>query len=164
MSLLDALLLDSYRMNLWIACRTDRVGGSGTQSDPFDGSTQAKFDALMNAMPMLVSSLTYVGTTATVTAISHGYVTVGSPHAVVVIAGVTGASANLFNGSFTITYVDANAFTYTMSGTPSATRQVDQRWGSMSTRHWPSGSDRGLSRPTDMPTQLPPVGGSRDPA
>jgi hypothetical protein len=43
MSLLEALLLDSYRMNVWIAYRTDGVAGSGTQSDPFDGSTQAKF-------------------------------------------------------------------------------------------------------------------------
>jgi hypothetical protein len=57
MSLLEALLLDSYRMNLWVAYRTDGVASSGTQSDPFDGSTQTKFDALMNAMPMLVSSL-----------------------------------------------------------------------------------------------------------
>jgi len=73
MGLLEALLLDSYRMDVWVAYRTDGVAGSGTQSDPFDGSTQAKFDALMNAMPILVSSLTYSGTTATVTAINHGF-------------------------------------------------------------------------------------------
>ena len=116
MSLLDALLLDSYRMNLWVAYRTDGVAGSGTQSDPFDGSSQAKFDALMNAMPIFVSSLTSSGTIATVTAINHGYAN-GST---VVINGVTGTSAGLFNGSFVITYVDANTFTYTMSSTPSS--------------------------------------------
>ncbi len=116
MSLLDALLLDSYRMNLWVAYRTDGVTGSGTQSDPFDGSTQAKFDGLMNAMPILVTSLTYVGTTATVTAINHGFANAST----VVINGVTGTSAGLFNGSFVISYVDANTFTYTMSSTPSS--------------------------------------------
>src|SRR5205814_1055697 len=47
MSLLDALLLDPYRMNVWIALRTDGVAGTGTQNYPFDGSTATKFDALM---------------------------------------------------------------------------------------------------------------------
>src|SRR5690348_15042023 len=53
MSLMDALLLDPYGVDLsrgevWIAARTDGVAGSGTQNDPYDGSTQAKFDALLN--------------------------------------------------------------------------------------------------------------------
>jgi hypothetical protein len=33
--------------NIWIAKRTDGLPGSGTQADPFNGSTPAKFDALM---------------------------------------------------------------------------------------------------------------------
>src|SRR5258708_5686842 len=54
MSLCDALLLDPYAIDLsrgevWIAARTDSVAGSGTQNDPYDGSTQAKFDALLNS-------------------------------------------------------------------------------------------------------------------
>lgn len=48
MGLTEALLLDPYRMDTWVAYRTDGITGSGTQSDPFDGSTQTKFDALMN--------------------------------------------------------------------------------------------------------------------
>jgi hypothetical protein len=48
MSLLDALLLDPYRINVWIAYRTDGVAGIGTQNDPYDGSTATKFDALMS--------------------------------------------------------------------------------------------------------------------
>src|SRR6266404_7499820 len=116
MSLLEALLLDSYRMSIWVAYRTDGVAGSGTQSDPFDGSTQAKFDGLMNAMPMLVSSLTYSGTTATVTAINHGFVNGNK----IVIDGVTGTSASLFNGAFTISGVTSNTFQYTMTSTPSS--------------------------------------------
>ena len=35
---------------VWIAVRTDGVAGSGTQLDPFDGSTMAKFDALMSSI------------------------------------------------------------------------------------------------------------------
>lgn len=34
---------------VWIAIREDRKRGSGTAEDPFDGSTQAKFDALLHA-------------------------------------------------------------------------------------------------------------------
>src|SRR5688572_30612086 len=50
MALLDALLLDPYPFEIWIAKRTDGVGGSGTLNDPYDGSTAAKFDALMNTI------------------------------------------------------------------------------------------------------------------
>jgi hypothetical protein len=50
MSLLDALLLDPYRINVWIAYRTDGVKGSGTQNDPYDGSTATRFDALMSGL------------------------------------------------------------------------------------------------------------------
>lgn len=53
MSLLDGLLLDPYRdpREVWIAVRTDGVKGSGTQSDPYDASTQQRFDELMLNMP-----------------------------------------------------------------------------------------------------------------
>ena len=50
MSLLDALLLDPYRTNVWISYRTDGVAGTGTQNDPYDGSTATKFDAVMNGL------------------------------------------------------------------------------------------------------------------
>jgi hypothetical protein len=50
MSLVDALLLDPYRIITWIAYRTDGVNGSGTQNDPYDGSTATKFDAIMNSL------------------------------------------------------------------------------------------------------------------
>src|SRR6266849_6100399 len=48
MSLLDALLLDPLRMNVWIAYRTDGVAGTGTQNDPYDGSTSTKLDTILN--------------------------------------------------------------------------------------------------------------------
>jgi hypothetical protein len=50
MSLLDALLLDPYRINTWIAYRTDEVNGSGTQNDPWDGSTATKLDTTLNSL------------------------------------------------------------------------------------------------------------------
>jgi hypothetical protein len=49
MSLLDALLLDPAPFQFWIAKRTDGIKGSGlTPGDPWDGSTQARFDEAMN--------------------------------------------------------------------------------------------------------------------
>jgi hypothetical protein len=58
MSLSHALLLDPYRFpalaNLyavWLAVRTDGVGGSGTANDPYDASTAAKFDGWMSVFP-----------------------------------------------------------------------------------------------------------------
>src|SRR2546429_1743426 len=50
MSLLDALLLDPYRINVWIAYRTDGVAGSGTQNDPYDGSSATKLDTILNSL------------------------------------------------------------------------------------------------------------------
>ena len=50
MSLIDALLLDPYRVNVWIAYRTDGLKGSGTMNDPWDGSTAGKFDARMSEL------------------------------------------------------------------------------------------------------------------
>jgi hypothetical protein len=119
MSLLEALLLDSYRMNIWVAYRTDGVAGSGTQSDPFDGSTQAKFDANMNALPVPVLSITFSSTTATVTAISHGFANTNS----VLIAGATGSDAQYYKGTFTISSVTPNSFQYALSHQPSANAQ-----------------------------------------
>ena len=38
-------------VNVWISKRTDGVAGTGTQADPFDGSTQAQFDEVMSGIP-----------------------------------------------------------------------------------------------------------------
>ena len=50
MSLTDALLLDPAPFELWISKRTDGIKGCGTISDPFNGSTQAMFDGIMQEM------------------------------------------------------------------------------------------------------------------
>ena len=36
---------------VWIAIRMDDLPGSGTQADPYNGSTQPRFDGVMNAIP-----------------------------------------------------------------------------------------------------------------
>ena len=35
---------------IWIGIRTDQVSGTGTLADPYDGSTQAKFDAVLRQL------------------------------------------------------------------------------------------------------------------
>lgn len=46
MALLDALLFEPYPLHFWIAQRSDGQFGSGTASDPWDGSS-SRFDARM---------------------------------------------------------------------------------------------------------------------
>jgi hypothetical protein len=50
MSLLEALLLDPVRIDVWIAKRTDSVAGTGTQTDPYNWGSIANFDSLMSGM------------------------------------------------------------------------------------------------------------------
>ena len=49
MSLFDAFLLEPHPFEVWIAKRTD-AKGSGTASDPFDGSTASKLDSILNGL------------------------------------------------------------------------------------------------------------------
>lgn len=51
MSLTDALLLDPYRFNVYLAVRTDGQKGSGTISDPYHCGDATTFDGLMNSFP-----------------------------------------------------------------------------------------------------------------
>ncbi len=50
MALTDAFLLEPAPLDIWIAYRMDGCGGSGTQADPFDGSTQERFDSVMASL------------------------------------------------------------------------------------------------------------------
>ena len=109
MSLLDSLLLDPARLDVWIALRTDGVKGTGTESDPYDGSVRPK--------PVLTGiTISRSGNIATVTANNHGYPN-GS---LVVIAGATGPDGAYYNGTFGISNVTQNTFDYGMTGTPGA--------------------------------------------
>lgn len=62
-------------------------------------------------MERTVTSITRSGATATATAAAHGYAT-GQ------FVNIQGAAQTEYNGKFTITVVDANTFTYPVTGTP----------------------------------------------
>lgn len=61
MSLFDALLLNPVPFKVWIAARTDGIKGSGTVADPYDGSNQAKFDALMSSFAAVSGVAIHLG-------------------------------------------------------------------------------------------------------
>ncbi|HXT39213.1 MAG TPA: hypothetical protein VN887_04230, partial [Candidatus Angelobacter sp.] len=108
MSLLDALLLDPYRINVWIAYRTDGVKGSGTEEDPYNGSP--RYESAIS-----VSGLTSSGREATATTGgNHGF----SDGDVVTISGVTGVDGQYYNGTFVIYGKTATTFKYWMKGSP----------------------------------------------
>jgi hypothetical protein len=105
-SLVDALLLDAYRLDVWIALRNDAVKGSGTEQDPWNGGVAST--------PAISATMTRSGNTATATAVNHGF----KNGDLVLIAGATGADAKYYNGTFSISNVFANTFDYTMPGIP----------------------------------------------
>ena len=104
MSLLDSFLLDPAPFEVWIAVRTDGVRGSGTASDPYNGTPSLKVDLL-----------TASGTIATATlAAGHGLQNNDS----VLVTGATGTDAIRWNGIFTISNVGTTSFQYTMTAAP----------------------------------------------
>ena len=103
MSLLDSLLLDSQKLDVWIAVRTDGVKGSGTEADPYDATPTP-------ATGLSVTSLTNAGREATATtAVNHGYLDGDA---------VTIAGAAQFNGTFPIYGKTNNTFKYYMNAAP----------------------------------------------
>jgi hypothetical protein len=117
MSLMDALLLDPFEMEVWVTPRTDGVLGSGTEDDPFDGTLYST-PALTVTGITGTNSLIATATTAT----NHGFQSLQ----VVQISGVVpnydsngkpfGAS---YNGLFVITNVlTPTKFQYTMRMMP----------------------------------------------
>ena len=60
---MDSLVVrDPYPFETWIAYRTSG-GGSGTASDPWDGSSAAKFDLIMGSLPSNVPVTVHLGPT-----------------------------------------------------------------------------------------------------
>lgn len=81
---------------------------------------QARLDAELAAVKTApnVVSITSSGTVATVTDVAHGFTAV--PATTVAIAGATGPDAALFNGTFPITVLTPDTFTYVMAGVPAS--------------------------------------------
>ncbi len=133
-------------------------------ADPADTSTSAFVNVLPKAVTSLTSNL--LGT-ATATVPAHGYAT-GN---VVVISG---ASPAAYNGSFTVTVVDANTFTYTVplllgpaSGTITTTTPRGQNGNRLrsfcapdsTATAYPTCNDGGMLTQTEMDTHFNPLGG-----
>jgi hypothetical protein len=69
------------------------------------------------ASDVAISTITFAGTTATVTtAAVHGYTSTPTVN----IRGATGIDSSLYNGDFVIAVTSTTQFTYTMTGTPTA--------------------------------------------
>ena len=107
-SLIDALLLEPYPLDVWIAVRSDSAKGSGTEPDPWNGSP--RYDAAFSVSTVIGSGRQATATTA----VNHGY----SNDQVVTIAGVTGTGAQYYSGTFVIYGVTPNSFNYWMAGDP----------------------------------------------
>jgi len=88
-------------------------------SDPtmiYDGS--AWFKVATTTTAQTISSITHVGTTATLTTSSaHGLITGNR-------VTITGATANDYNGTYVITYISPTQFSYVMVTTPAANATV----------------------------------------
>jgi hypothetical protein len=113
---MDALLLEPHPLDVWLAVRTDGVKGSGTQSDPYDGSTRP-YPAFV------ISGLTKfkyqenppIWTAIATTAANHGFTTGDW----VTVSGVdvdptTKPNDVYYLGTFAITVTGADSFTYQM--------------------------------------------------
>lgn len=112
-------------------CATTNVCGSGTKFDPYDGSTAAKFDAVMASLGTYVTIHLAAGTFPT--SVSHtwliqtGWVIIGEDDASVIqatgsLSGISGVSViNDGSGSGVADYVHLSHF------------KVDCNWGTIGT-------------------------------
>src|SRR5262245_41406572 len=116
MPLTDSLLLDPLappRMDIWVALRTDGVKGSGTEEDPYDGSTWAS--PIVTVGGLISSGYRSTATTSAAHGVKSGDL--------VLIAGVTGPNAIYYNGSYVVSILTTTSFQYTMWNPPSSGSQ-----------------------------------------
>ncbi len=112
MSLTDALLLDPYPFEIWIAQRTDGHLGSGRIDDPFDGSTVHQGAKEVTSIARSGNPNEFEANATTNG--SHGY----SNGDYIRISGITGANARYYNGTFLIYGASGSVFKYRMIGKP----------------------------------------------
>ena len=117
-SLLDGLVGEGPlpapgNSEVWFALRTDGVRGSGTESDPYDGSP--RYETSRSLTNLELSGVTGREREAIATTSgAHGY----ENGNVVTVAGVTGADGQFYNGTFVIYGKTATTFKYWMKGIP----------------------------------------------
>jgi hypothetical protein len=147
---------DSNGNGIW---DTADGGERWTQTDAdgyylFTGMATGSYNVKVRNGTQSVTSLTRVGTLATVTSTAHGLAT----GQLVTIAGAT-SDPTLWNGTFVVTVTGANTFTYTMSGTP-VTSPATGATITLRDGDWPTGM---LTTPTFQvrcPTGLFPTTGT----
>src|SRR2546426_5334996 len=109
MSLTDALLLDAAPFEVWIALRGDGQKGSGTQSDPYDGSVIAGPNITITDLNNAGDAREAVAT-ANNTLLDGDVVTVSEPM----------SSQDAWYGSFPIYGRTSTSFKYYMQSIPAA--------------------------------------------
>ena len=123
MSLLDALLLEPPRFEVWIALRTDGVLGSGTQAAPYEGSA-------IKIAPLRIASLANPGANkfeaVVITERDHGF----KDNDIIRIAkSLNPADGDWRDGTFRIYGAGGRTFKYLMQREPlssSSTERVVQ--------------------------------------
>lgn len=108
MSLLDALLLDPPRIDIWLANRNDDASGSGVQNDPYNSSVR------LDPVQAVITSVTVSG--LVVTAFTTQAYAMGD------VVQVTGATDPILNGVFSVSAsTPGTSFTYRTNTTASVT-------------------------------------------
>ena len=97
MSLLDALLLDPPRIDVWLANRNDGVLGTGTAADPYNMSVA------LSSGQVSITSFSFAGLLVTANSTTTSLVA-GD------VVQITGAADPVLNGVFTVDSVSSGAF------------------------------------------------------
>src|SRR5438093_3324680 len=113
MSLTDALLLDAAPFEVWIALRGDGQKGSGTQSDPYDGSVKTEPDITITVLDNPDANDRREAVATANNTLFDGDV--------VTISGVTGTGASSWNGTFPVYGCASTSFKYYMQSVPAGT-------------------------------------------
>jgi hypothetical protein len=101
--------------SVWIAVRNDGIAGSGTLGDPYDGSTQLKFDAIMSNLQGMGDLTVNLGAGTFRTSVNKSWVI--KPGWVVAGAGMYDTTIQLsgtvtgFHGGASCLWSDANIAT-----------------------------------------------------
>jgi uncharacterized protein YunC (DUF1805 family) len=121
-SLIDAVLLDPHRdpREIWIAIRQDRQRGSGTQSDPYNGSSLPNPTVVVDELKKdAIDPKKAIVTTDGPHGFSTGdLVTIGGVDIQLDNVGNGDSSDNFYVGTFAINVTGLNSFTYLMPNPP----------------------------------------------
>ena len=102
MSLLDALLLDPVRIDIYLANRPDLSTGSGTEMDAYNAGL------LLDSTSVTITSFTASSQDVTASVTSHAF-NIGD------VILISGAADPLLNGAFTLVGKTTTSFSFALS-------------------------------------------------